>query len=221
MIENKVWYKFRSDLIIDIDYLNNIFIINENRTMHRGRWSNVTFQTRKDTVILDNHKIDITEFNKYLGFHMARIIHSAGIIKISYFHKPQIFASIAHRLLYGDGPIYECDQIAYSKINQLNLTSLIEKYPIYTKDLLNHLNKWFQYSPNHQIILKDYNFKVQIVLEYDQTMIQSYMSFTTNLFDMDNTQEQIEYALNDSYHKYNTHVGNLNKIVVNIITPLK
>jgi hypothetical protein len=33
--------------------------------MHRGRWSNVTFQTRKDTVILDNHKIDITEFNKY------------------------------------------------------------------------------------------------------------------------------------------------------------
>jgi hypothetical protein len=28
----------------------------KNRTMHRGRWSNVTFQTRKDTVILDNHK---------------------------------------------------------------------------------------------------------------------------------------------------------------------
>jgi hypothetical protein len=58
----------------------------KNRTMHRGRWSNVTFQTRKDTVILDNHKkIDITEFNKYLGFHMARLSTVLVIIKIKLF----------------------------------------------------------------------------------------------------------------------------------------
>jgi hypothetical protein len=62
-------------------------------------------------------------------------------------------------------------------------------------------------------------FKVQIVLEYDETMIESYVSFNVDLFDKVRTQNQMEYAL--IYHKYNTHVGNLNGILVNIITPLK
>jgi hypothetical protein len=47
-------------------------------------------------------------------------------------------------------------------------------------------------------------FKVQIVLEYDETMIESYVSFNVDLFDKVRTQNQMEYALNDSYHKYNT-----------------
>jgi hypothetical protein len=58
--------------------------------------------------------------------------------------------------------------------------------------------------------------KVQIVLEYDETMIESYVSFNVDLFDKVRTQNQMEYALND-IHKYNTHVGNLNGILVNII----
>lgn len=67
--------------------------------------------------------------------------------------------------------------------------------------------------------LSDYEFKMQIILEYDETMIESYVSFNPYLFDKGKTQNQIEHALNDSYNKYNTHIGNLNGILINIITP--
>jgi hypothetical protein len=36
-------------------------------------------------------------------------------------------------------------------------------------------------------------------------MIESYVSFNVDLFDKVRTQNQMEYALNDSYHKYNTY----------------
>jgi hypothetical protein len=54
-------------------------------------------------------------------------------------------------------------------------------------------------------------FKVQIVLEYDETMIESYVSFNVDLFDKVRTQNQMEYALMIPY--INTH-DNLNGILV-------
>jgi hypothetical protein len=62
-------------------------------------------------------------------------------------------------------------------------------------------------------------FEVKIV-EYDETMIESYVSFNVDLFDKVRTQNQMEYALNDSINIINYYVGNLNGILVNIITPL-
>jgi hypothetical protein len=65
---------------------------------------------------------------------MARIIHSAGrVIKISYFINHKFFASIAHRLLYGDGSLHMNVIKINSKINQLNLTSLIENINLYKR----------------------------------------------------------------------------------------
>lgn len=209
--------QFHLPYVIDVDQINKIFIINENNTLNYGRCSNLVFKKRHDYVIHDVHKANIAGFNALISPVMADIIHAAAMIKICYCHKPMIYGAIAHKLLYQEKVTYESNEDAYAKINHYNLTNLIRYYPINTKDLLNHLYDCSEKSMLHP--LSDYEFKMQIILEYDETMIESYVSFNVNLFDKGKTQNQIEHALNDSYNKYNTHIGNLNRILINIITP--
>jgi hypothetical protein len=93
------------------------------------------------------------------------------MIKICYQYKPIIYASIAHELLDRNHIWFRSE--ARLKIDDLNLARLIQQYPINTSGLLNHLHSCI----NKPLLdpLRNYVFKVQIVLEYDETMIESYV----------------------------------------------
>ncbi len=203
---------------MNVDELNKIFIINHNGIIAHGRCSNLVFKTRPYFIIPDMYKANIADFNALISPCMVDLIHAAAMIKICYHHQPIIYASIAHELLDMSHVIYGSDMDARLKIDHFNLARLIEQYPINTSGLLNHLQCWMNKPQRNALI--NYVFKIQIVLEYDLTMVESYASFHVDLFDKTKMQDQLERALNDSYHKYNTHVGNLNAIIVNIITPL-
>lgn len=213
------WVQKQNNLpnAIDVDEINKMFIINEKYILSHGRCSHLVFKKSHDYVIHELHKANIAGFNALIAPVMAEIIHAAATIKTCYCHKPMIYGVIAHKLIYKKNVTYKSNEDALANIDQYNLTNLIEIYPIYGKDLLNHLDSIHVNSILRP--LNHYSFKAQIVLEYDETMVDSQLSFSVNLFDKGKTQNQIEHALNDSYNKYNTNVVDLNGVLINIITP--